>query len=106
MAGVGYTRVPTLRYELEDIHLFRLDGYDVGRRKDFRLPKLTYHLNDTMEVDLQEASLYARYDPETRTLSIWPNLEIQGSSEVIVKLTSGFGVTATHTFKIMVAFLN
>ena len=59
-----------------------------------------------MEVDLREASLFSSYESESRTLSIRPNVKLQGSSEVEVTLTSKYGVKVVETFRIWVTFMN
>ena len=39
-------------------------------------------------------------------MSVFPNVDIQGSSEVGIKLTSSDGVVVDLTFKIFVSFIN
>ena len=59
-----------------------------------------------MEVDLREAALFCSYNKETRVLSVFPNVDIQGSSEVAITLTSSDGLAIELTFKIFVSFIN
>ena len=59
-----------------------------------------------MEVDLREAALFCSYNSENRVLSVFPNVDIQGSSEVVITLTSSDGLAIELTFKIFVSFIN
>ena len=99
-------RIPTLDSELKNIWLVKLDAQKAGVQRDYQLPALEFPELDTMEVDLREAVLFCSYNTETRVISVFPNVDIQGSSEVVITLTSSDGLAIELTFKIFVSFIN
>ena len=99
-------RIPTLDSELKNIWLVKLDAQKAGVQRDYQLPPLEFPELDTMEVDLREAALFCSYNTENRVLSVFPNVDIQGSSEVVITLTSSDGLAIELTFKIFVSFIN